>query len=225
MLSRRRLPLLLLALASPRQSARAAEAAPASPVAFIRAAGNQLAAILAAPISEAAKRRRLGAFLARVVDIPAVARFCLGRFWPRATAAERAGYVRLFHGILLDSVMARAGAYRATHAPTGQDSAGQLPAARGGMRVVIGRPVRHGDAIDVPTTVARPGAPAAQVTWVVREEAGGLRIFDLRVAGTSLRVTVRADYDSFLSRHGDSLPALLAAMRRQITQAERTGGH
>ncbi|MDE2582949.1 MAG: ABC transporter substrate-binding protein [Rhodospirillales bacterium] len=179
--------------------------AAAQAAAFIREAGNELAAIVDRPDPPAARRRRLGPFLDRVVDVPAVGRFCLGRFWRRASPAQQSDYEVLFHAILLDSVMARVGDYRQPQAQ--------------GMRVVIGRPEPNGGTILVPTTVRRAGAPAAHVVWVVRAEPGGMRIVDLVAEGTSLRITVRADYASFLNQHDDSIPALLAAMRRQITAA------
>ena len=180
-------------------------------VAFIRKAGNDMAAIVDAPDPPAAKRARLGPFIDRVVDVPAVARFCLGRFWRRATPAQQAEYEHLFHGILLDSIMARVGDYRTPQAT--------------GMHVVIGRAEPRGGDIYVPTTVERPGAVAAQVTWVVQPEPAGPRIVDLIAEGTSLRITVRADYASFLSQHDDDIQTLLAAMRRQITAATSGGGH
>jgi len=179
--------------------------------AFIRQAGNDLAAIVDAPNPASVKRQRLGPFIARVVDVPAVARFCLGRFWRLASPAQQAEYQRLFHGILLDSVMARVGDYRGPQAK--------------GMHVVIGRTEPRGQDIYVPTTVERSDAPSAQVTWVVRPEAAGPRIIDLIAEGTSLRITVRADYASFLTQHNDDIPALLAAMRRQITASESGAGH
>jgi phospholipid transport system substrate-binding protein len=211
MLQRRRLPQVILLLgglfaAPPLTTARAAAPASLDAGAFIRQAGNDLAAIVDSPGPAATKRQRLGPFLDRVVDVSAVARFCLGRFWRRATPAQQAEYEQLFHGILLDSIMARVGDYQGPHAQ--------------GMRVVIGRAEPRGRDIYVPTTVERAGAPAARVTWVVRPEPGGPRIVDLIAEGTSLRITVRADYASFLNRHDDNLPALLAAMRGQINAAE-----
>ncbi|MGH7042963.1 MAG: MlaC/ttg2D family ABC transporter substrate-binding protein [Acetobacteraceae bacterium] len=207
----RRLLLLAACAAIPRSVALAApEPTPAQAAAFVRQAGNELAAIIDAPATPAARRRQIGLFLDRVVDIPAVARFCLGRFWRRATPAQQAEYEHLFHGILLDSVMARVGDYRTPQ--------GGGPAQ--GMHVAIGHAEPRGGDIYIPTTVARPGAPPAQVTWVVRPEPTGPRIVDLIAEGTSLRITVRADYASFLNRHAGSLPALFAAMRQQITAAE-----
>ena len=198
--------LLHLALAAPFLAAAAPEPPTQAAATFIRAAGNELAAIIDADLPPAEKRRRLAAFLDRVVDIPGVARFCLGRFWRRASTDQQTRFVALYHGILLDSVLARVGTYR--H-PQQQ-----------GMQVQIGRAeARDGD-IYVPTSVARTGHPAAAVTWVVRIGPAGPHIVDLIAEGTSLRITVRSDYASFLNQHDDSIPALLDAMARQISTAE-----
>ena len=197
MISRR--PLLRLALALPLLGAGADPATQAGD--FIRAAGNELAGIIGDDTAPAAKRRRLAAFLDRVVEIPTLARFCLGRFWRRATPDQRARYLVLYRSILVESVLARVGDYRHPQAQ--------------GMAVVIGRAVPRGRDTYVPTTVARPGQPQAAVTWVVRMEPAGPRIVDLIAEGTSLRITVRADYSSFLDQHHGSIPALLAAMAHQ----------
>ena len=142
-----RRPLLRLALALPLLAA----AAPAPDAAsFIRAAGTELTTIVSHPASPTQRRAALGAFLDRVVDIPYVARFCLGRFWRRATQAQKARYLTLFRDILVTSVLARVGAYR-------------HPAANG-FQVRILRPVKNGDVTDVTTEVVRPGSPAARVT-------------------------------------------------------------
>jgi ABC-type transporter MlaC component len=37
--------------------------------------------------------------------------------------------------------------------------------------------------------------------------------------GTSLRLTIRSDYNAFLARHGDSIDALIDALREQTDQA------
>jgi phospholipid transport system substrate-binding protein len=67
----------------------------------------------------------------------------------------------------------------------------------------------------VGTIINRPNQPAANVQWVVRT-AGAPKVLDLVAEGTSLRLTQRQDYASYLSRHGGSIDALIAAMKRQL---------
>ena len=51
-----------------------------------------------------------------------------------------------------------------------------------------------------------------------RQRATDPKIIDVIAEGTSLRITQRDDYASFLSQHGDNLDALLEGLRRQISQ-------
>ena len=63
------------------------------------------------------------------------------------------------------------------------------------------------------TTVTRPGAAPSKVDWLV---SPALKLIDLIAEGTSLRLTQRSDYSSFLSSHSNDVQALLDAMRKQI---------
>ncbi|HEV7214526.1 MAG TPA: ABC transporter substrate-binding protein, partial [Chloroflexota bacterium] len=85
--------------------------AEAGSAAFIRQSGNELAT-LAGSAKTPAGRHHLAAFIDRVVDVDAVARFCLGRFWRRATAVQRQQYEAAFGRVLVNSVIARLGNYQ-----------------------------------------------------------------------------------------------------------------
>jgi phospholipid transport system substrate-binding protein len=199
-LTRRRLlaPLALAALLPPAARAGEEEAGAAG---FIRRAGKELADLVNGAHSAAEKRRRLQPFIDRVVDVDAVGRFCLGRHWRQATAAQQQEYLREFHGILLNNVVARMGDYQNTT-----------------VNVTIGQADAREDGVHVPTVVERSGQPPARVTWVVRDAGAGPRIVDVMAEGTSLRLPVRSDYAAFLANHGDSIDALIAAMRQQNAQ-------
>lgn len=171
--------------------------AEAGSAAFIRQSGNELAT-LAGSAKTPAGRHHLAAFIDRVVDVDAVARFCLGRFWRRATAVERQQYEAAFGRVLVNSVIARLGNYQG-----------------GTARVVISRPVQEADGIHVATTVMQPNDPPARVTWVVSMATGSPKIVDVVAEGMSLRLTQRSDYASFLSHHNDDVGALIAALRQQ----------
>jgi phospholipid transport system substrate-binding protein len=160
-----------------------------------------MATLIGGALTAAEKRRRLQPFIDRVVDVDGVARFCLGRHWRRATPEQQEAYVRLFHRVLLNNVVARMGDYQHTE-----------------IRVVIGQPEARQDGVHVPTILERTGNPPARVTWVVSTD-GAPRIVDVIAEGTSLRLTVRSDYNAFLARHGESIDALIDALREQTSQA------
>lgn len=188
------LPLLAGPLAS-----RAARAATAPPVAtaFIHATGEALVKVLNGPDPEAAKSKAMQAIVDQRVDVAGIAKFCLGRFWRVATPAERASYAALFRQALVANVTAKVGAYK-------------------GVSFKVGRAVPRAEGVMVATTVIRSGQAPAEVDWLVEQVDGAPRIIDVIAEGTSLRVTQRSDYASFLSQHGDSIAALISALRKQV---------
>jgi phospholipid transport system substrate-binding protein len=174
------------------------EAGPSWASTYIRRVGDELAAIMATAGSSDARRQRLQPFLDRVVDIDGVARFCLGRFWQQATPVQQQEYLRLFRGALTNAVLGRVGDYEHNE-----------------VRVVIERPETRDGNILVSTVVERTGTPPARVTWAISGDANNPRIVDVLAEGVSLRLTMRADYNAYLIRHGDSIVALIDALREQ----------
>ncbi len=71
----------------------------------------------------------------------------------------------------------------------------------------------------VATSISRPNQPTVDVEWVVENTPAGLKVVDVVAEGTSLRLTQRSDYASFLSHNGDSIPALLSALQKQLDNA------
>jgi phospholipid transport system substrate-binding protein len=175
-----------------------AEAGPAWAVGFIRRIGDELAAVVANADSSDTRRRRLQPFLDRVVDVDGVARFCLGRFWRQASPAQQKDYVLLFHAVLTNAVLSRVGDYDHNE-----------------VRTQIDQPEMRDGAVQVPTVVARSGNPPVKVIWVVSGGADNPRIVDVIAEGVSLRLTMRSDYNAYLTHHGDSIDALIAALRQQ----------
>ena len=202
--SRRQLLSLLPACVVP-AAARATPAGPEQAAAFIRRTGADLTKIVAAPGPVALRRARLAGLIDRVVAVDFLARFCLGRFWHLASPQQRATYVRLFHAVLLDNILSHIGTGRRLRNPD--------------FTVAIGRTRADGAEVEVLTTLKRTDSPKLIVVWLVRQTPQGPRIVDLRALGVSVRVTVRDDIAAYLARHDDSIPGLLAAMRRMVSAA------
>jgi len=172
----------------------------AAAVAFIRTTGQQLVNVVNGPGSAAAKNAGLTRIVDRDVDVDGIAKFCLGRFWRLATPAQRTQYEHLFHHVLVLNVTSKVGDYT-------------------GVTIAIGRAVPRAEGVVVATTVTRPGQAPAEVDWLVQEIGGAPKIVDVIAEGTSLRLTQRSDYASFISRHNDSVPALLTALQAQAARA------
>ncbi len=183
------------AVSAARAQAPSADAASA----FVNATARQMTAIIDSSADSGSKTRQLQAVVDQVVDAEAIARFCLGRYWPAATPAQRTAFLGLFHAVLLDGV------------------AGQIRAYKG-VTVTLGRVQPHDTDVSVSSVVQRPDNEPANVDWVIEQSGGGLKIEDIVAEGTSMRLTRRNDYTAFLASHGGNVDALLAAMRQRLSR-------
>ena len=166
-------------------------------VAFIRLFGDRLVAVVNGSGTAAERQRALTELLDRSVDVDGVARFCLSRFWNQATPEQQRRYVALFHQVLVANVTAKVGEYK-------------------GISYTIGSSRVEGGQEIVSTVVSRPNNPPTNVDWIVTRDTGSMKIIDMVAGGTSLRLTQRQDYTSFLSHNSNNVDALITAMRNQV---------
>jgi phospholipid transport system substrate-binding protein len=169
-------------------------------LAFVDQTAKQLVGVINGPGSPDQKRAQLQQIIDRAVAVDEVARFCLGRFWRSATPEQQHEYLELFHRVLLNSIAGHMGEYQ-------------------GVTYTLGRAMPGEGGISIASVISRPGQPPVNFIWVIGNEAGNPKIVDLIVEGTSLRVTQRSDYASYLARNSNSVQALLDAMRRQLAAA------
>lgn len=187
---------LLLAVA-PAQAQGAI--APAQATSFVVNLGNQLVAIINGPGGYEDKKRRLQPLVENAADIDNIARFCLGRYVREASPAQLAEYTRLFHQVIMNNIFGKIGELQGvTFQPT-------TTVARD-ADVLVG------------TTIQRPNQGANTVQWVVNAVGGQPKIVDIVAEGTSLRLTQRADYASYLSRNNNNIDALIAAVKQQVSR-------
>ena len=86
------------------------------------------------------------------------------------------------------------------------------------MKLTIGRTRQQEEEQIVSTVVERPNNPPTTVDWVITQPTSAPRIIDVVAEGTSLRITQRSDYAAYLQRNGNSIDALIGAMRQQAAQ-------
>lgn len=171
----------------------------ASARAFVKSTGDKLVAVVNGNEATAGKRAALTRIIDQAVDVNGVAKFCLGRFWRQATPAQQSQYITLFHQVLVTSISAKLGEYK-------------------GVTFKVTRTVPRDGAAVVETELDRPQNPPATVQWVIGDVDGSPRIVDVIAEGTSLRLTQRSDYASYLTRNNNSIAALIAAMKKQVEQ-------
>ena len=63
-----------------------------------------------------------------------------------------------------------------------------------------------------------PNNPPTTVDWVIEQAASTPKIVDVLAEGTSLRLTQRQDYASYLTRNNNDVDALINAMKQQTAQ-------
>jgi len=179
---------------------RAAAQSPDNASAFVKSIGDKLVGVVNGPGTEREKRERLTQIIDSGVDVDGVARFCLGRYWRNASPEQQKRYTELFHQVLVNNITSKLGEYQ-------------------GVRFTMGRAQHRDDNDVVSTVVERPNNPPTNVDWIISNASGSPKIIDVVAEGTSLRLTQRSDYASYLSRNNNNIDALLNAMQQQVAQA------
>lgn len=185
----------LLGIAALAPPARAAD--PDIAAAFVDTMLRELLTIANGSGTLETKRAALAKVVDARVNVEAVARFCLGRFWRTASPQQQADYTQLFRRWLIRSVTEKVGEYQ-------------------GVTYTMGKATRREADISVSTIVNRPGNAPNKVDWVVDSE-GAPRVIDVIAEGTSLRLTQRSDYAAFMSRNGNNVQALIDALKQQAS--------
>jgi len=134
------------------------------------------------------------------VDVDGIARFCLGRFWRQATPDQQKRYLAAFHEVLVTNISSKLGEYK-------------------GVKLTVQRGRPQDDEAIVTTIVDRPNNPPTNVDWVIEQPTAAPRIIDVIAEGTSLRLTQRQDYASYLTRNNNNVDALINAMQQQTARS------
>ena len=169
----------------------------AAEASFVEDFGSRLVAIVNGDGSLPEKERQIRPLIDRAVDVDTIARFCLGRYMAMATALQMSEFISLFDSVLVNNITSKIGDYR-------------------GVSFHMGEASMRGNEAYVATVVQRPNNAPTNVRWVVSTASGSPKIVDVIAEGTSLRLTQRSDYSSYLSHNGNSIDSLLQAMKRQI---------
>ncbi len=159
--------------------------------------------------SEAERVQKLYGFVDDVVDVPAIARFTLGRYWRRASEQQRAEFMELFRGYVAFSVADRIKA---------------LAGAAITVQKVI--PVKASKARDVLVICRieiRQGRSLA-VVWRVRKTEAGPRLVDVIVEGVSMAVVQREEFASVIRAKEGNIGTFLAALREKTGTASMVAG-
>lgn len=200
-LPRRRLGLLALAILALARPAYALVGPDASPTEFIQELGDQALTILEQDATPQRKLDELKELLDQSTDLELIGRLVMGRYWRQADEAQRAEYLRLFNGLVMQTMAERLSWYN-----------GQT------FTVMDDRAIDERDSV-VATRINRPGGQTpVSVEWRVRRSEQGYLLIDIIAEGVSLVVTQRSETAEFISRNG--VDGYLAEMRDRVAKRD-----
>lgn len=179
-----------------------ASAAP-DPAAFIKDLGNQALAVLGPQISRAKRQARFRALFRRDFDVPAIARFVLGRYWRVATPMQQREFVTLFENYVVMAYSSRLSQYS------------------GEVLRVVGSRVKPGGAVVYSEIVSPHHTQPVKVQWRLTRNDGQYKISDVVVEGISMAITQRSEFASVIQRHGGQVQGLLAMLRAKVADLTR----
>jgi phospholipid transport system substrate-binding protein len=191
---------LVLALTFSAATALSAAAAPSQPPdEFIRALSHTaIDSLSSGNLGEVEREKRFRALLNENFDVPSIARFVLGLYWPRATEAQRKEYLGLFEDFIVKAYAKRFADYSGDGFKTGNVTK-----------------VTNTDAVVSSLIKSSDAAPPARVDWRVRTEDSHYKIVDVMVEGISMSVTHRDEFAAVIRNNGGTVGGLIDALKKK----------
>ena len=148
---------------------------------------------------------KISGLLSEGFDMPWIAQFVLGRNWRNASQSEREEYSTLFKAILEHS-----------YSRQFTDYSGQ-------KILILGHKLGNRNYMFVLSRIFDPERSNIDidVNWRLVATDNSFKIVDIVIEGVSMAVTQRNEYASVLQRNGNSIPALINAMRKSLTKLEK----
>lgn len=172
---------------------------------FVAGVGRQVTDTVANPsLSTDQRLDRFKQIFKSHADFPTMAKVALGQWWKSLPANRHNEYfalveqliVRVMFGRLIEFAGERYSIETRTCAPKG---------TRGREFLVDGPVIRTG------------GGPVADVRWwVIKTRSGALKVLDVSIAGISLTLQKREEFDAFIRNNGNNVEALLSDLRRRV---------
>ena len=129
--------------------------------------------------------------------VKSIGRWALGRYWRKATYAERSEYLQLFENLIVTSYVDRFEKY-----------SGET------LTVTKTEVKKAGDAIVFSQITRSEGVSSIKVDWRVRTKEGEYKIIDVIVEGISMGQTQRSEFASVIRKNGGKVKGLIAKLRQ-----------
>ena len=187
------------------------------PRAFIQNFASEAVAIIEDRESSREQRKKhMRHLLAQRFDLDTIARLSLGRYWRRATPAQRGEYTRLFSRLVLETYALRFETLREAIFVRNGNHKDRI---FGSIKVRIKGIQRMDDQNSLVVTEIRVlDWPPHQIAYRVRSRNGDLRIVNVIEAGVNMIFTRRAEFASYVRGHG--VEGLMALLRLRHGKSE-----
>ena len=190
---------LIAAFATP------ATASTGDPDAFLKDFADQaIASLTEEGLEQAELAQRFGDLLEQGFDIPQISQFVTARYWRGASDEQKQAFYDAFRGYLIQRFLPLFEEYKGQEFETGQvrSDAAEEDVSWVTIDVELGQ-----------------GGQQAQTEWKVKKDGdAGYKIQDVKAEGTSMAITLRDEFQTFMRRKG-GLDGLIEALRRQAEKA------
>lgn len=168
--------------------------------AFVRDLSTEAVQVLSSEGAGLAEREaKFQTLLSTRFDVRVIGRFALGRYWRRASTAQRKEYLELFGDYIVKTYSTKLGGYSGHQ-----------------FTIVSERALDNKTDTLVNSRIERPSGPPVNVTWRVRFHNNNQRIIDVMVEGISMALSQRQQFASVVSKYG--LQGLLETLRARTTK-------
>ncbi len=160
-------------------------------------ADKAIAALTEEGISRDQRVARFRVLLNENFAVRSIGRWVLGRYWRKATYAERSEYMKLFENLIVTTYVDRFERYS-------------------GETLTVAKTVvkKAGDVIVFSQITRSQGVKPINVDWRVRVNKGQYKIVDVIVEGISMGQTQRSEFASVIRNNGGNVKGLLAKLRK-----------
>lgn len=167
---------------------------------FIRSVGQEaIESLTGKDLSDDQREARFRKILNRTFEVPLIAQFTLGRYWRRASAAQRKEYVGLFEDFIVQAYAARFKEYRDETFTVGKV-----------------RQINERDFL-VQSDLILKDRRTIVVYWRVRGKSD-YKIIDVIVEGVSMAITHRDEFSAIINQNGGKIDGLLTVLRKKTAK-------
>ena len=146
------------------------------------------------------RQENLRTILKSYFDVSGIGKWVLGRYWRKASAAERKEYLSLFEDLLVNTYSARFKNYS-------------------NEKVKLTGTASRGQTAIVKSVIEGKGLNPVRVDWRVNFPDGEYKVFDIVVEGVSMIQTQRSEFSSVIRRNGGNISGLITMLKNKASSA------